>query len=140
MDNMYINMLPMASTSTDTMILGTGVDIAEVARIRGALENPRTGERFRARVYTAEEITYCAKRRNGHESFAARFAAKEAMMKALGQAFGWREIEVVRGSGAPTIRLHGRAAAHAEQLGMRRIHLSLSHTAELAIAYVVAES
>ena len=122
------------------MIIGVGVDLTEVARIRAALENPRTGERFRARVYTAEEIAYCAKRRNGHESFAARFAAKEAMMKALGRAFGWREIEVVRGKGAPTIRLYGRAAERAEQLGIRHIHLSLSHTAELAIAYVVAES
>ena len=122
------------------MILGTGVDIAEVPRIRAAIENPRTGERFRARVYTAEEIAYCTKRRNWQESFAARFAAKEAMMKALGRAFGWRDIEVVRGTGAPTIRLHGRAAARAEELGIRHIHLSLSHTAELAIAYVVAES
>ena len=122
------------------MILGIGVDLAEVARIRAALENPRTGERFRARVFTAEEIAYCAKRRNGHESFAARFAAKEAMMKALGRAFGWREIEVVRGKGAPSIRLHGRAAARADELGVRHIHLSLSHTAELAIAYVIVES
>jgi holo-[acyl-carrier protein] synthase len=121
------------------MILGVGVDIAEVGRIRAAVENPRTGERFRARVFTAAEIAYCSKRRNGHESFAARFAAKEAMIKALGHAFGWREIEVVRGKGAPTIRLHGRAATYAEQHGIRRIHLSLSHTTELAIAYVVAE-
>ncbi len=121
------------------MILGVGVDITEVGRIRTALQNPRTGQRFCARVYTAEEIAYCAKRRNGHESFAARFAAKEAMMKALGRAFGWREIEVVRGTGAPAIRLHGRAAMRAEQLGIRHIHLALSHTAELAIAYVVAE-
>jgi holo-[acyl-carrier protein] synthase len=121
------------------MIHGVGVDITEVARIRTALDNPRTGERFRARVFTAEEIAYCAQRRNGHESFAARFAAKEAMMKALGQAFGWREIEVVRGTGAPTLRLHGRAAAHAAAIGIRRLHLSLSHTTALAIAYVVAE-
>ncbi len=122
------------------MILGVGVDITEVPRIRGALENPRTGARFRARVFTTEEIAYCAQRRNGHESFAARFAAKEAMMKALGDAFGWREIEVVRGKGAPSIRLSGRAAARAAAIGIQRIHLSLSHTAELAIAYVVAES
>jgi holo-[acyl-carrier protein] synthase len=122
------------------MILGVGVDITEVSRICTALENPRTGDRFRRRVFTSDEIAYCVRRRNGHESFAARFAAKEAMMKALGRAVGWREIEVVRGGGAPTIRLHGRAHACAEGLGIRRIHLSLSHTGELAIAYVVAES
>ena len=117
------------------MILGTGVDITEVPRIRAAVENPRTGARFQARVFTDGEIAYCAKRRNGHESFAARFAAKEAMMKALGRAFGWREIEVVRGKGAPTIQLTGRARAHADKLGIRRIHLSLSHTTELALEH-----
>jgi len=122
------------------MILGIGVDITEVGRIRAALANPRTGQRFRDRVFTSEEIAYCSRRRNGHESFAARFAAKEAMMKALGRAFGWREIEVTRGTGPPAIRLHGRAQARAEQLGIRRINLSLSHTAELAIAYVIAEA
>lgn len=122
------------------MILGVGVDIIEIARIRAALEHPRTGERFRTRVFTPEEITYCTRRRNGHESFAARFAAKEAMMKALGRAVGWREIEVTRGNGPPSIRLHGRAQAHAETMGISRINLSLSHTAEMAIAYVIAES
>ena len=113
--------------------------MTEVSRIRAALENPRTGERFQARVFTSGEIAYCSKRRNRYESFAARFAAKEAMMKALGNSFGWREIEVVRGEGAPTIRLQGRAQARAAALGIQHIHLSLSHTAELAIAYVVAE-
>jgi holo-[acyl-carrier protein] synthase len=122
------------------MIVGIGVDIIEVPRIRAALEDPRTGARFRARVFTAEEASYCGRRRNGHESFAARFAAKEAMMKALGRAVGWREIEVARTDGPPTVRLHGRAREHAEALGIRRISLSLSHTADMAIAYVVAES
>ena len=121
------------------MILGVGVDIAEVPRIAAAVGHPKTGERFRQRVFTDEEHAYCSRRRTGHESFAARFAAKEAVMKALGQAFAWREIEVVRGRGAPAIRLHGRAQIHADTLGIRRIHLSLSHTAEYAIAYVVAE-
>src|SRR5579862_7318719 len=96
-------------TITNLMILGIGVDIAEVARIGAAVEHPRRGERFRVRVFTDGEIAYCSRRRNGHESFAARFAAKEATMKALGRAYGWREIEVERGTGAPTIRLHGRA-------------------------------
>jgi len=122
------------------MVLGIGVDIIEVARIHAALDNPRTGERFRARVFTADEIAYCQRRRNGHESYAARFAAKEAMMKALGRAYGWREIEVIRGKGAPSIRLHGRAATRAAELGITRIHLALSHTAGMAIANVVAEA
>jgi holo-[acyl-carrier protein] synthase len=125
------------------MILGIGIDIIEVARIRAALENPRTGTRFRARVFTDEEVAYCRRRRNGHESFAARFAAKEATMKALGHGFGqgigWREIEVVRGDGAPTVRLYGAARRYADALGVRRLHLSLTHTAELAMACVIAE-
>lgn len=121
------------------MIIGNGVDIIEVARVRAALEHPRTGERFRARIFTEAEIAYCTRRRNAHESFAARFAAKEAMMKVLGVAVGWREIEVIRTDGPPGIRLHGRARARAEQIGIRRTNLSLSHTEHLAIAYVVAE-
>ena len=126
------------------MILGIGVDIVEVARIRAALDNPRTGERFRARVFTPAEAAYCTARRNAHESFAARFAAKEATMKALGQGFtdgiGWRDIEVGRTDGPPTVQLYGRARLRAEALDIRAISVSLSHTAELAIAYVVAES
>jgi holo-[acyl-carrier protein] synthase len=125
------------------MIVGIGIDLVEVRRIRAALENPRTGARFRARVFTSEEISYCSRRRNGHESFAARFAAKEATMKALGHGFGqgigWREIEVVRGDGPPTVRLSGAAQKYADALGVRRLHLSLTHTADLAVAYVIAE-
>jgi holo-[acyl-carrier protein] synthase len=122
------------------MILGVGVDIIDVERIHAALDHPRTGERFRVRVFTDGEIAYCLRRRHAAESFAARFAAKEAMMKAFGRAYGWREIEVVRGTGAPTLRLHGRAQERAAAVGLQRIHLSLSHTATLAIAYVIAES
>jgi len=122
------------------MIIGVGVDIIDVERIQAALNHARTGERFRVRVFTDEEIAYCGRRRNAAESFAARFAAKEAMMKALGHAYGWREIEVCRANGPPTLRLHGRAQERAVQLGVRHIHLSLSHTATLAIAYVIAES
>ena len=126
------------------MILGIGVDIIEVARIRAALDNARTGARFQARVFTEQEAAYCRRRHNAAESFAARFAAKEATMKALGRGFGqgiaWREIEVARGDGAPAVRLSGGAQAYAKELGIRRIHLSLSHTADLAIAYVIAES
>jgi holo-[acyl-carrier protein] synthase len=122
------------------MILGVGVDIIDVERIQAALDRPRTGERFRVRVFTDGEIAYCMGRRHAAESFAARFAAKEAMMKAFGRAFGWREIEVIRGTGAPTVQLHGRAQEHAAVSGLQRVHLSLSHTATLAIAYVIAES
>ena len=122
------------------MIVGVGVDIIEVPRIRAAMTHPRTGERFRHRVFTPDEIAYCARRRNAHESFAARFAAKEAVMKALGRLLGWRDVEVVRVAGPPAIRLHGRAAERAAAQGIRCLHLSLSHTAELAIAYVVAET
>jgi holo-[acyl-carrier protein] synthase len=121
------------------MILGVGIDIIDVERIQAALDHPRTGDRFRTRVFTDEEVAYCTRRRNAAESFAARFAAKEAMMKALGRAYGWREIEVIRGKGAPSLRLHGRAQECAAALGIRRIHVSLSHTATLAIAYVIAE-
>lgn len=121
------------------MVLGTGVDIIEVPRIRAALDNPRTGRRFRERVFTAGEISYCERRRNAPESYAARFAAKEALMKALGRVYGWREIEVRRTAGAPTLQLSGRAAAQAEKLGVRRIHLSLTHTAGNAVAFVVLE-
>jgi holo-[acyl-carrier protein] synthase len=124
----------------EAMIVGVGVDIVDVKRIRAALESPRTGERFRARVFTPEEVAYCSQRRSGHESFAARFAAKEAVMKALGHAYGWREIEVTRTDGPPGIRLHGRAREQAAALGIRRISLSLSHTGALAIAHVIAES
>jgi holo-[acyl-carrier protein] synthase len=125
------------------MILGIGIDVIEVRRIRAALENRRTGARFRARVFTDGEIGYCSRRRNGHESFAARFAAKEATMKALGHGFGqgigWRDIEVVRSDGPPSVRLSGAARKYADALGVQRVHLSLTHTAELAVAYVIAE-
>lgn len=126
------------------MILGIGVDIVSVGRIRVALERTRTGERFRTRVFTPEEVAYCRERHNAHESYAARFAAKEATMKALGRGYGeglaWRDIEVTRTTGAPAVRLAGGALARAQGLGVSRLHLSLSHAGDLAIAYVIAES
>ena len=126
------------------MICGIGVDIIAVSRIRAALENPRTGTRFRARVFTAAEVAYCSLRRSPYDSYAARFAAKEAAMKALGRGFGegiaWQEIEVSRADGAPSVSLAGEALACAQLLGVRRMHLSLSHSGDLAIAYVIAES
>jgi holo-[acyl-carrier protein] synthase len=127
------------------VIVGIGVDLAEVDRIRDALERPATGARFRQRVFTVGEQAYCERRRGRYESYAARFAAKEATMKALGRGWsaevGWTDIEVVRERGGrPTIRLHGRAAEFAKRLGVARLHLALTHTADTAMAEVVAES
>jgi len=122
------------------MLVGTGVDITEVDRIRRSLA--RFGSRFTGHIYTAQEIAYCeARRLRAAESFAARFAAKEAAAKALGTGIGrgvtWKEIEVQRKPGhAPTLALTGRAAEHAARLGVRHMRLSLTHTAQLAMAMV----
>lgn len=125
------------------MIIAIGTDAIEVERVQRAVDHPRWGERFRQRVFTPNEIAYCTKRRRNAESFAARFAAKEAVMKALGTGYAkgvwWRDIEVVRESGAPHLVLHGGAAARAAALGITRWHLSLTHTAGQALAYVIAE-
>ena len=126
------------------MILGVGVDVCDVDRIRRALE-ASTGARFRDRVFTAAEQTYCEARRRGRfASYAARFAAKEAGMKALGtgwaQGVGWRDFEVVREGGeAPRLVLHGKAAEIARRRGMARWLLALSHTDVSALASVVVE-
>ena len=126
------------------MILGLGVDVCDVERIRRALEAP-TGERFRARVFTAAEQAYCEARRRGRfASYAARFAAKEAAMKALGtgwaEGVGWHDFEVVRGvNGPPRLALHGKAAALARRRGMGRWLLAMSHAGAAAVASVVVE-
>ncbi|MBZ5524772.1 MAG: holo-[acyl-carrier-protein] synthase [Acidobacteriia bacterium] len=124
------------------MIVGTGVDIAEVPRIQQALD--RFGERFLKRVFTPEEIRYCTARGNAAERLAARFAAKEAGMKAIGTGLRngvtWRDFEVVRQPRQrPVLQFSGRAAEIAAALGCRRTHLSLSHTSEQAIAHVILE-
>ncbi|HUA98987.1 MAG TPA: holo-ACP synthase [Terracidiphilus sp.] len=124
------------------MIVGSGIDIVEIERLQRAID--RHGPRFLNRVYTGAEQEYCLRKRNSAESFAARFAAKEAAAKALGTGIGygvtWCEIEVVREPrGKPFIRFHGRAAQIAAHLGIARTSLSLSHTAALAVASVVAE-
>lgn len=126
-------------------IIGTGIDVIEVDRIERALCAKTTGERFRARVYTPGEIEYCEGRgKPRYQSYAARFAAKEATMKALGTGWnrnvGWGEIEVVRRRGsAPTIVLSGKAAAFAKRKNITTFHLSITHTAHEAIAHVIAE-
>ena len=124
------------------MILGTGVDLAEVPRIRAAIE--RHGGRFIERIYTPPEIAYVERKANRFERYAARFAAKEAGMKAIGTGWkrgvSWRDFEVVNlPSGKPTLRLHGVASQIAQQLGVRQISLSLTHTAELGMAHVILE-
>jgi len=124
------------------MIVGTGIDLVEIDRISRSIE--RYGPRFLNRIYTSAEQAYCLRKRKSAESFAARFAAKEAGAKALGTgiSFGvtWLEIEVVRElSGRPSIRFHGRAAQIAKRLGVTRAALSLTHTATVAQASVVLE-
>ncbi len=124
------------------MIVGTGVDLAEVARIRQSVE--RFGRRFTDRVYTPGEIAYVERKVNKYERYAARFAAKEAGMKAIGTGWKhgvtWHDFEVANlASGRPTLRLSGRAAEIAAKLGVKHVHLSMTHTADLGMAFVVLE-
>jgi len=125
------------------MVLGMGSDLIEIARIRESTE--RFGDRFLDRVFTAGEIAFCQRKlKHAAESFAARFAAKEAAAKALGtgitRGITWREIEVRREPGErPTLLLSGRAAEHARSMGVRQMHLTLTHSRDLAMAVVVAE-
>jgi len=127
------------------MIVSVGVDLIEVARIRRALEDATIGRRFRDRVYTEGEIRYCDSRGVGkYQSYAGRFAVKEAAMKALGTGWGtkanWLNIEVVRArSGRPEIALHGHTAEFARELGIRRMLVSITHTENNALAYVIAQ-
>ena len=125
------------------MIVGTGIDITEVPRIRESIE--RFGERFLQRIYTAGEIRYCDSKANRFERYAARFAAKEAAMKALGTGWNhgvrWVDCEVTRmPGGRPTIAFHGKAGEFAAKLGVKNAALSISHTVEQAIAQVILES
>jgi holo-[acyl-carrier protein] synthase len=125
------------------MIIGVGTDLMEIERIRQSIA--RFGQRFLERVFTSREIQYCQRKKNAAESFAARFAAKEAGAKALGtgisQGVGWLELEVARErSGKPNLELSGRAAGRAHSLGITRITLSLTHSHELALAVVIMES
>ncbi len=133
------------SANAMAAILGTGIDLIEVARIERAITNSVTGARFRDRVFTGGETRYCESRgKPRYQSYAARFAAKEAAMKAMGTGWnrnvGWAEIEVVRERGkAPTIALHGKTAEFARRKNIARFHLSITHTSDQAIAYVIAE-
>lgn len=125
------------------MIVGIGVDMVEVARMRRLLD--RKGTRVLARLFTLEERRYADTHQEPARQLAARAAAKEAAFKALSgsdlaRAIGWRELEVlsVRGQ-APTLLLHGRAATRAAELGVVRVHLTMTHTETVACAFVVAE-
>ena len=119
-------------------MLVTGVDIIEIARIRRVYE--QYGPRFLRRIYTSGEIKYC---RGRPPQLASRFAAKEAVMKALGtgvRGIRWRDVEIVRiGGSAPTIELHGTALRRANRIGILNLAVSLTHSREYAVASVVGE-
>jgi len=124
------------------MIVGTGVDLAEVPRIKASIE--RFGDKFIHRIYTPAEIAYVERKANKFERYAARFAAKEAGMKAIGTGWKggvtWRDFEVSNlPSGKPTLQFHGVAKQIAGDLKVRNVSLSLTHTAELGMAHVILE-
>jgi holo-[acyl-carrier protein] synthase len=120
-------------------IIGLGFDATDIPRIAQAVD--RYGDRFLHRVFTEGEIAYCTRRRNPVPHLAARFAAKEAGMKALGTGHSrgvlWKDLEVVRVSGPPQLRLHGGAAARAERIGVQSSLLTLTHSEALAMAQVL---
>jgi holo-[acyl-carrier protein] synthase len=125
------------------MILGIGTDLAEVVRIRSSIA--KFGDRFLNRVYTAGERAYAAAKANSPERFAARFAAKEAGMKAIGTGWSrgvrWQDFEVVNErSGRPVLRLSGVALNVANAMGVKRVSISLTHTPEIAMAVVILEN
>lgn len=127
------------------MIVAIGIDVVEVARVRRLAGGRRPGsraERFLARVFTPLERSLCQARKDRAGCLAARFAAKEAVVKALGAPAGvrWTDIEVIRSGGAPSVRLAGEAARAARRLGVRAVHLTLTHDAGIAAAAVVLES
>ena len=125
------------------MIVGLGVDMEEISRLGEVIK--RHGKIFLERIFTPAEIAYCERHRDPVERYAARFAAKEATMKALGTGWGkgvrWRDIEVTRmPGGRPAIVLHGVARERAERMGARHISLSITHTGNFALAEVILES
>ncbi|WP_213804390.1 holo-ACP synthase [Granulicella sp. dw_53] len=125
------------------MVIGLGTDLMEIERIQESIE--RYGNRFLERVFTPGEIEFCMRKKASAESFAARFAAKEAGAKALGtgisRGVNWKEIEVRRQPGEkPTLHWSGRAAERARMMGIVRTELSLTHSRSVAMAVVVVES
>jgi len=125
------------------MIVGLGIDVAEINRIEAAIR--RYGDHFLRRLFTSAEIEYCERYRNRFERYAGRFAVKEAAMKALGTGWSrgvrWVDIEVVRQPGGrPTLRLSGRAAHFANELGVRHIAVTITHAGNTALAEVIFEN
>jgi len=124
------------------MIKGVGVDIIEVKRVEGMIK--AHGEVFLSRVFTRAETEYCQRFRRPEERFAGRFAAKEAVLKALGTGWrgdiSWRDVEVLQTpSGPPEVHLTGAAEKEARKLGVQKVHLSISHSQHYALAFAVAE-
>ncbi|MXZ36086.1 MAG: holo-[acyl-carrier-protein] synthase [Acidobacteria bacterium] len=124
------------------MIVGTGIDLVEIGKLRAAME--RRGDRLRNRIFTPGEIRYCDGRPNPFQHYAARFAAKEALFKAIGTGWsggvGWRDAEVRnQPNGKPDLLLSGKALEVARQLGAVRYRISLSHTDRYAVAQVILE-
>jgi holo-[acyl-carrier protein] synthase len=122
------------------VILGIGLDLCEVERVRRLLEKDH--DRFVRRVFRPSEIAYCEDRRRPEQHYAARFAAKEAFLKALGRGWrlGWTQLEVVRSaSGKPGLTLHGKAREAASRRGVRQAHLTLTHSLDTAAAVVILE-
>jgi holo-[acyl-carrier protein] synthase len=125
------------------VIVGLGLDIAEIDRISAAIT--RHGAAILERLYTPTEVAYCESHRNKFERYAARFAAKEAAMKALGTGWThgvrWRDIEVANAPGGkPTLRLQGVAREFAERMGVKNISLTITHSGNLALAQVIFEN
>ncbi len=120
-------------------IVGLGIDITDIPRVADIFK--RYGDHFLRRIFTEQEIAYCTRRRNPVPHLAGRFASKEAAMKALGTGHSrgvlWKDVEVVRLSGPPSIRFHGQAARIAEQLNARRSLLTITHSDTLAMAQVL---
>ena len=125
------------------MIIGIGIDLVEIRRVKQALNKNKSGLK---RLFTDAEIKYCRGKRNSSESFAVRFAAKEAFMKAVGIGWGtkkspkWNEIEVVTRDNKPSLKFYGKAKVIAGNLGARNTHISMSHTKEYAMAIVAVEN
>lgn len=122
------------------MVHGIGTDIIEIERIKRTVD--RKGERFLKRVFTDSELAFCSSRENPFPCLAARFAAKEAVLKALGTGIGncrWTDVEVVRnGAGAPEIVLSGNAGKLACEIGITRVMISISHDRERAVSFALA--
>jgi len=141
MPSRTVKTAPPGACDMMTSMRGVGVDIIEIERVRGVLE--RRGERFIEHVFLPDETAYCRSRRHPAKHFAARFSAKEAVVKALGvkrgMTFLWRDIEILRSiHGEPTARLTGRALQFAAERGVTEVRVSLSHSDTHAVAMATA--